>query len=167
MSKSQQINVNTFTKIIIGDIFVRVPNMINHNNHLIIKSNGLFELIDPQCNHFNRIKPYYYCTNCQQKYIIDSDYTELAKQGAVMIQAVGKNPAEYSKLRSMGYTVNKKDNLSDKQRQEILRTIYINDIMTKEEILNYLNLFIWKSARMTEAVEKWQSDIKYINTLRK
>ena len=160
-------NINTSTKINIGDLFVRVPNMINHNNHIVVKSNGLFELIDSRCNHFNRIKPYYYCTNCQCKYILDNDYTELAKQGAVMIQAVGNSPAEYSKLRSMGYTVNKKDNLSDNQRREILRTIYLNNIMTKEEILNYLNLFIWKSARMKDAVEKWQADIEYIKMLRK
>jgi hypothetical protein len=74
--------------------------------------------------------------------------------------------AQQSLLRMCGYTVSSSEGLSDKERRRILDTIISNGIMSKFDIITYLNYFIRirknDTKDMSEAIRKWQSDINYL-----
>lgn len=73
--------------------------------------------------------------------------------------------AEDSLLSLIGYNVNQSDGLTDTERQYILSQILQNHIMKKNEIINYLNIFIRVNGakhNMKFAVSKWKSDLDFV-----
>ena len=70
-------------------------------------------------------------------------------------------------LYSFGYNVNSQNNLSDKQRLKILTFIIDNGILSKSEVISYLNYFINMRIGRKEyqnAINKWKNDIKLLNS---
>ena len=68
-----------------------------------------------------------------------------------------------SPLRKWGYTVSQAAGYSDIQRQGILEDIIDYHIMTKDEILSYLNFFMKLNHNGSDmALAKWKEDRDYI-----
>ncbi|MDO4416013.1 MAG: hypothetical protein Q4C20_13140 [Erysipelotrichaceae bacterium] len=69
-----------------------------------------------------------------------------------------------SVLKSMGYNVGKKDNLSAFKRQALLKDILDLEIMTAHEIIRYLHFFIKSHPQSYnyDARKKWEDDIRCI-----
>ena len=76
--------------------------------------------------------------------------------------------AEYSILRLYGYNVGKEDNLSDEERQNLLKILVENEYVKKPEIIKYLEMFIRMNQgrpEMVDSVSKWSTDLAYIREL--
>ena len=75
-----------------------------------------------------------------------------------------------SELHSMGYNVNKLDNLSDTQRKKILATIIDLNLLKKSEVDSHLSYLIRRSENINkyrDAVAKWKKDREYILNYKK
>ena len=73
--------------------------------------------------------------------------------------------SDESVLKIHGYSVSKKDGLSSRERQAILSDIIDNGYATKREVIKYLNFFINQRKELfqyTEACDKWQEDLNYV-----
>lgn len=76
---------------------------------------------------------------------------------------------EHSLLNLCGYNVGQKDNLSAITRQQILREVIELGLMSKSEVIKYLDHYInlnrgQSSKRL--AVEKWSKDLDFVNSYR-
>ena len=64
-----------------------------------------------------------------------------------------------------GYNVSKVEGLSNESRQKILAIIIDNKILSKTEIISYLDFFINQRLslnNMKDAVAKWKEDRKFV-----
>lgn len=61
--------------------------------------------------------------------------------------------AEYSILRLYEYNVGKEDNLSDEERQNLLKILVENEYVKKPEIIKYLEMFIRMNQGRPEMVD--------------
>ena len=79
------------------------------------------------------------------------------------------NLSDESILHLCGYTVKKQANLSENERHYILGNIMDHNILKKNEIMDYLKLFI-KSRKnipnMQDAVQKWEDDLDWVEYYR-
>ena len=76
--------------------------------------------------------------------------------------------AEYSVLRLYGYNVGKEDNLSDDERQNLLKILIEHEYVKKPEVIKYLEMFIKMNhgrLEMTDSVSKWTADLAYVREL--
>lgn len=75
-----------------------------------------------------------------------------------------------SPLKLSGYTVSQKEGLNQKERRFILATIIHNEIMTKGEVIRYLNYFIkMQGAKIGNeiALSKWKDDLMFVQEYNK
>ena len=64
-----------------------------------------------------------------------------------------------------GYTVSQEEGLSSSRRQKILAVLIDNEVLTKNDIIGYLDFFISqkKSNHIFEkAISKWQDDREFV-----
>lgn len=119
----------------------------------------------------------FYCSDCKLYYILESEYEKIRRKGTPLCQIFeeikylnnisNKFDLNYeSILYSFGYNVNAQNNLSDKQRFKILTFIIDNGILSKTEVISYLNYFINMRIGRKEyqnAISKWKTDINALN----
>ena len=77
----------------------------------------------------------------------------------------GQKLARESILMQYGYNVSKVEGLSNESRQKILAIIIDNKILSKTEIISYLDFFINQRLslnNMKDAVAKWKEDRKFV-----
>ena len=67
-------------------------------------------------------------------------------------------------VKQFGYSVSQAEGLSEARRHKILSVLVDNHILTKSEIISYLDFFInqRKSDKFAMAVAKWTIDRDYI-----
>ena len=73
--------------------------------------------------------------------------------------------ADMSILKIHGYSVSKKDGLSEERRHEILAEIIDNYVLSKKEVIKYLDFFIAQrrgQPRYREAISKWENDREFV-----
>ena len=114
----------------------------------------------------------YYCRTCNRYYILQEDYDKLITKGTPQCKVIDINyiPGpfgypEQSFLKMCGYSVDKKTGLSSKERKEILNSVIVNGIYTKERLISFLEWLIRQNASkpsMVDAVNKWENDILYL-----
>lgn len=145
-----------------------------HNMDSIIVE---IQVIDQKGNIKNININGFYCHECNLHYILDSEYERIRKIGTPLCQifedikyfanANNKFDLNYeSILYSFGYNVNAQNNLSDKQRFKILSFIVDNGVLSKSEVISYLNYFINMRIGRKEyknAISKWKMDINSLN----
>ena len=75
-----------------------------------------------------------------------------------------ENLSDESILSSLGYNVNSKDSLSDKERQDILSVVIDLKLMSREGIINLLkfNISLHNNERYEIARRKWERDIEFV-----
>ena len=118
-----------------------------------------------------------YCRNCNVYFVLEEPLKKLLSKGRPMCFLYDWDKKEKelypgyvfmsaeSLLHQYGYNVNAIDNIPTAKRQRILDTMIDNGVMTKNEILSYLNLFITQRQNnkfMQEAIGKWQEDIEHL-----
>lgn len=118
-----------------------------------------------------------YCSQCKIYFIMDSTYQNLKKKGMVLCRVTdeknymksgcinGMKLAQESLLMQYGYNVSQTEGLTTTGRQKILAVIIDNKIMSKSEIVSYLDFFINQRSsipRMEVAISKWEADRDFV-----
>lgn len=149
--------------------------------HSMQEVDALVDVLD-NSNHIKNIKVAAgYCEQCNVYFIMDSVYQRLKSYGIILCRisdgkdyfnkssSAGMHMAQESLLMQYGYNVSQVRGLSTEQRQKILALIIDNKIMSRNEIIGYLNFFIRQRKampKMRSAVEKWEQDKKYVEKYR-
>ena len=122
-----------------------------------------------------------YCAECGVYYIPESVYqNKILPAGRLLCQVLSADEYyEYKKqtlnnyddlkpqsiLNMLGYNVNSKENLSEHERQTILKYAIENGIITKKMTIGYLKWFIKRNGAnrgMAMSVSKWKKDLQWI-----
>ena len=118
-----------------------------------------------------------YCSQCKIYFIIDATYQNLKKKGMVLCRVTdeknymksgyinGMKLAQESLLMQYGYNVSQTEGLTATGRQKILAVIIDNKIMSKSEIISYIDFFISQrssNSRMEVAISKWEADREFV-----
>lgn len=119
-----------------------------------------------------------YCAACEDYYIYEREYRKLAKKGILLCRVVEqsywKNSNSYagrreqSLLNMLGYNVNANVGLTAKQRRTLLLVIIENNLMSAFQIIDFLEGLCREREYMERyeaAIEKWESDIHYLQDL--
>lgn len=122
-----------------------------------------------------------YCSRCKIYFIMDSTYQNLKKKGMVLCRVTdeknymksgyinGMKLAQESLLMQYGYNVSQTEGLTATGRQKILALIIDNKIMSKSEIISYIDFFISQqsyNSRMEIAISKWKADREFVENYR-
>lgn len=122
-----------------------------------------------------------YCPQCKVYFIMDSTYQKLKSKGIILCRVSdekaymksgfgnGMRLAQESLLMQYGYNVSQIEGLSSTKRQKILAVIIDNKIMSKGEIISYLDFFIHHHglrSNMAIAVSKWEEDREFVENYR-
>ena len=148
-----------------------VKNMDDHQFHKTVNYSGNITICYKSGNKDKQIVPIVYCKNCNKYYILQADYDSLySKTKVPLVRFISDKKGfdslrEESPLKLFGYNVSQKENLSSKERHNILKMIYKKGIMPKRIIVSYLYSFINSHTNeiFITARERWQSDIDYVN----
>ncbi len=150
------------------------------DKHVVTDIFAIFDVIDSEGRVIQVKKSASYCFQCGKFFLLRMTYDEIERLGRPLCRILlpdnaGKEKNEarlyanvIGPLKDCGYTVDKKNNLGDEERQEILRTAINNGTVTKVQALSYLAYFITVhkgQPNMENAVEKWQKDYRYIEKM--
>lgn len=117
-----------------------------------------------------------YCKECRLFFVLESTYEHLKKYGVLncrvsdeksymkSVSSNGMMLAQESILMQYGYTVSREYDLTEITRHKILANLIDNHIMTKNEIISYLDFFISQhtSSIYQMAVGKWEIDREFV-----
>ena len=162
------------------DFFLRT-NIINciNKKHNVIDITAEIDIVDINGNVFKKMISAYYCEDCKLYFIYNDDYEKIRKSGVPLCKIYeylkyikGRNNKfnlnQESLLRSFGYNVGIKDSLTKEQRRKILNFVIENGIMNKHKIIGLLNYLIdmkKNDPKQINAINKWGSDINYLNEM--
>lgn len=118
-----------------------------------------------------------YCKMCNIYFVMESTYEKLRNMGVVLCRVCdeksymknsyvnGIKLAQESILMQFGYTVSQTEGLSATRRQKILAVIIDKHILSKSEIISYLDFFISQrqyQSKFELAVSKWETDREFV-----
>ncbi len=120
-----------------------------------------------------------YCPHCDKFIISEKGYTDyihdyrflplrlvnIGDDGFFPQSLYRTERADISPLGLAGYNVREKNGLTKEERQNLLTSLIDLGVMEKQEIINYLEMFIRTNGSkfgMYNAVRKWQSDLDFI-----
>lgn len=178
-SQSEELNKNIpgLPEIGLKDFVVR-GNVFKcmHNKHKIDNIDALISIDNDGKRCKEKISAGF-CSQCKVYFILDSTYEKLKKKGIILCRVTdeknymkggtvnGMNLAQESLLMQYGYTVSQTEGLSATGRQKILAVIIDNKIMSKSEIISYLDFFISQRSsipNMEVAISKWEADREFV-----
>lgn len=116
-----------------------------------------------------------YCMDCDRFFISSDEYDYYRSIYPIMLirfeyvsdydPSFTASLADKSPLMLAGYSVRANLNYSAFKRQSILRNVIELGILSKHEVINYINYFIsmnGKARGMENAVKKWEEDLEYV-----
>ena len=117
-----------------------------------------------------------YCRECNSFFILESTYDNLKFKGMLLCRVSDEKTylkgktingmllAQESILMQYGYTVNQQDDLSERTRRKILAVLIDNKILSKSDIISYLDFFISQrpQAKFHVAVSRWEADREFV-----
>lgn len=151
--------------------------------HNLQNIEGIIEIINNKGNIIQTTVPAGYCPSCKIFFIMESTYQRLKMKGTPMcrisdekaymksdVYTNGMQLAPESVLMQYGYTVSQQEDLSESRRQKILAVLLDYKILTKTEIISYLDFFI--NQRKTQhkyekAIVKWENDREFVSEYKK
>lgn len=128
-----------------------------------------------------------YCPQCNMYFILESTYHRIKQCGIPICRMIDEkkyitngiyNSANYSNfaqesvLMQFGYTVSQVEDLQMIQRRALLATIVDYNVLTKNEVVSYLDYFIKYrknqknpdgSLKYGLAIDKWKNDREFIS----
>ena len=149
-----------------------------HNGHKIKDIAGNINVIDQKGN-IKQVKiSAGYCSECNIFFILESTYEYLKKKGTPLCRISsekaylkgtgnynGMNLQAESILMQYGYTVSQEEGLSSSRRQKILAVLIDNKVLTKNDIIGYLDFFISQKKNnhiFEKAISKWLDDREFV-----
>lgn len=161
-----------------NDLFVSDTLIIRdtircNNDHVPIGITGLIPVITKNGKTVTLTAPISYCPICKKYYISEHVYKDIKKENVIACKVLKSPEHELKKnsafstwnaqslLMAYGYTVKKESTLSLKQRRAILINIIDNKILSKDQVLSYLDLF-QRINPSDQAKKCWQDDIVYV-----
>lgn len=145
----------------------------NNRGHKIVSSTGILASLDGEPIKINTN----YCLDCQLFFINYREYKFYRHLYGILLgnfsiqkningKVKGYNSlATESILHLCGYNVNESQNLTPAQRRYILAFLMDHDILSKSEIINYLQSFIFRgegNIKMIWAIQKWEDDLDWV-----
>lgn len=119
-----------------------------------------------------------YCPQCKIFFILESTYDYLKSKGTPLCRISsekaylkgtgsynGMKLAQESILMQHGYSVSQEEALSPIRRQKILAILIDNEILTKSDVIGYLDFFISQkksNPKFEKAILKWQNDREFV-----
>ena len=162
--------------------FVIRSNIFRCNkNHELESIQALISVLKYNGEVSNEIVSAGFCKHCNCYFILERDYLRLRNIGLPLCRQItekayrengdeifngeGLNPQ--SVLNQIGYNVNSNEDLSSKQRQDILSFAVETGLYTPSGICSFLDWLIDKNSRVTnrdmnDAIRKWTEDRNYI-----
>ena len=167
-------------KIAVKDFVVRRSVFrCRKENHVLQNIDAVVTLIDTYGNLKEMNVPAGYCASCNMYFIMESNYQYLKLRGTPVCRMSdeksylsdkmyvdGMRLAQESILMQYGYNVSKNSNLTGASRRRLLEILVDNKVLTRSEIISYLDFFIKQRKGMKkyeEAIDKWESDRKFIS----
>lgn len=157
------------------ELIVRSNSFYCNQHHELEDLAGEIEVIDKKGNIITYLIPIAYCKSCDVYYVLEDTYLELKKNGVIRCEVLSYkeyangDKSEFGELNSVGplrkwgYTVSQNAGYSEIQRQGILEDIIDYHIMSKDEVLSYLNFFMKLNYNNSDiALAKWKEDRDYI-----
>ncbi len=120
-----------------------------------------------------------YCEECNIYFIMESTYQSLKNKGIILCRITDEKTymknsyvngmllAQESILMQYGYNVSQSEGLSATRRQKILAVIIDNNILSRSEIISYLDFFISQrqyQSKFELAVSKWEADREFVES---
>lgn len=119
------------------------------------------------------------CLECHRFFISYDEYAKYLERykslltRIVLVNGNGSelfsgNFAEASPLKLCGYSVSQSKGFSQQERESLLAEVIHNGIMSKPDVIQYLNWFIKMNGHKTGnsiAKEKWESDLAFVRSL--
>lgn len=148
-----------------------------HESHKIKDIIALIDIIDDNGKKCVEKVPAGYCTECNLFFILESTFENLKKKGILLCKVTdiksvnkffyinGEKLAHESLLMQYGYSVSQINNLSEERRKKTLAVIIDNKILSKSEIISYLDFFINQRlsiSNMETAITKWTEDRDFV-----
>lgn len=152
-----------------------------HETHKLNDIIAVIDIIDNNGKKKSEKVPAGYCPDCNMFFILESTFEDLKKKGIILcrvtdIKNISKNIhmngekfAHESILMQYGYNVSQVNGLSSGSRRKILAAIIDNKVVSKSEIISYLDLFIKQRASMSNmqiALAKWKEDREFVTNYR-
>ena len=115
------------------------------------------------------------------EFILESTYIRLRNMSVVLCRICdeksylknscinGMRLAQESILMQFGYTVSQEEGLSASRRQKILAVMIDNKVLSKSEIISYLDFFISQrhyQSKFELAISKWEMDREFVRGYR-
>lgn len=178
----KQNNTKNITKIGFKDFVVR-SNVFKctHDKHKIDNVVAEIYIDEDGKKHLEKISAGY-CPQCNIYFIMESTYENLKRRGIILCRISdrknymkmiystnGLKLAKESILMQYGYNVSQIKGLSKLRRQKILAVIIDNDVLSKSEIISYLDFFIRQRSHMSNmetAISKWEEDEEFVEHYR-
>lgn len=148
-----------------------------HNQHVINDITATVAIIDKSGNLRSANISAGYCAECKVYFIMESTFQNLKRQGIPVCRVSdeknylksasinGMKLANESILMQYGYNVGQGEALSQTVRHKILANLVDNHILSKSEIISYLDFFISQrqsQAKYNIAINKWEKDRDFI-----
>ncbi|MDD6311956.1 MAG: hypothetical protein PUB08_00585 [Firmicutes bacterium] len=172
-----------YHKILFNDYLIIVPHNIEIDSHSNATVNRDIRILTPAGQQIEQEIIISYCKEKNLYFINEHDYKELQKNGIAICQKLSYeqfyiNPnARYHRptiyapilLSQSGYSVSDRNTLSDEQRHILLECIVDSGLNTIDNIIAHLKHNVEKAKmsckNMSNAIAKWESDIKYLQMM--
>lgn len=179
-----EFNTEFYHKITLHDVIVLSNiNQCSSKNHDVKDYVASIGIIQADGSTVLKNIPISYCSNCERYIMLKADYDALGGSPVCTLIDESKNidtddknnefnfgDTKGSKLTQYGYNVNCIEKLTHKQRQSILDNLIYSGTMSVGEISSILQSLINNGSKRegskkdwSNAINKWQSDLKYIN----
>ena len=155
-------------------LYIHKGNIICQRNKHRIES---ISALVPTMEHDNVRINVNYCNDCNRYFINEDEYLHYRKLYDILLiklsftadgtydSIANMQLAEQSPLNLCGYNVNQVSDYSSEFRHSMLKQIIESGILTKSEVMDYLNHFIKMNGRKKSnsiAVSKWENDLEYV-----
>ena len=177
---SQKLFQNQDNVINVKDFVVRRSTFkCRHDDHKLQNIDAIIKIIDRNGNISETRVSAGYCPNCNVYFIMESTYQNLKTRGTPICRVSdekaylsndtlfnGGHLAQESILKQYGYSVSQEEGLTSARRQKILALLVDNKVLTRSEIISYLDFFINQRKhqfKYEKAIDKWESDREFIS----
>ena len=176
-------NCNVFPSINVEftSFVVRCYSFKCNKNHNIEQIRAIIEVMMPAGTIIGEEVAAGYCRECNLYFIFEADYARLRERGILLCQMIsqktyeqdghesfiGSNLKPESILHQSGYNVSSSEDLTDLQRQEILRRVIDSGLYSKTALIGFLDWLISRNEKvskkdMSGALYKWHMDREYV-----
>lgn len=168
-----------------------IPSKFNYEKHTLYVHQGIIKCTRnhhrtvcvtaniPTASNIVAVLNVNLCQECRRFFISYDEYARYLERykslltRIVLVNGNGSelfsgNFAEASPLKLCGYSVSKSKGFSQQERENLLAEVIHNGIMSKPDVIQYLNWFIKMNGHKTGnsiAKEKWESDLVFVRSL--